>query len=100
MKRFISILFLASLGGCTFGGKLNNPQEALGLPNYGKPPAIRVHKGVFSANAEVSTDVDTSADAVVFDPNTGSFQIIKGKFTSNVSPLVKQLGENAVGIKS
>lgn len=95
----MALILGGCLGSCTFGGSLKTPQEALGFPNYGKPPGVRIQKSCFGAKAEVSSDAAAKLQKLTLNPETGQFELDGLDVSTNVTPLVTQLGANATAIK-
>lgn len=102
MKR-IAIISLVMTGGClngcTFSGKFNNPQEALGLANYKHPPGLEFKKSILGEGFTVTSEGEASCEQLDYVPVDKSVHIKGLRISSNPTALVKQLGDNAVGIK-
>lgn len=99
---FLFPIFFSSClmaGGCSYAGKFEDPKTALGLPDYKTPPGVTVKKNWFGASATVTSDSGAKVKKLTYDPQTGGVEVDDLDLSTNVTPLVTQLGANSVGIK-
>lgn len=92
-------LCVVMMTGCSVSGHVPTVRESFGLPDYGKPPGVRVKKTIFGASGEVSSDSAAKLDTLTFNQQTGSFELKGLDMSTNSSAIVKQAGENATALK-